>query len=61
MTPLAALGLCNAFSRARSEVEAYMAGAGHDLKGLIAGCEQLEAATGLRLLTIDRHEIRARV
>jgi hypothetical protein len=61
VTPLAALGLCNTFCQARPDVEAHMADAGQDLNALIAGCEQLQAATGLRLLTIDDHEIRARV
>lgn len=61
VTPLAALGLCNAFCRTRSDVEGHLADAGHDLNALIAGCEQLEASTGLRLLATDDHEIRARI
>lgn len=61
VTPLAALGLCNAFCRTRSEVEGHLADVGHDLNALIAGCEQLEASTGLRLLATDDHEIRARI
>jgi hypothetical protein len=61
VTPLAALGLCNSFCRARSEVEAHMARAGHDLNALVASCAQLEAATGLRLLATDAYQIYARV
>jgi len=38
-----------------------MADAGHDLTALVAGCEQLEATTGLRLLATNDHQIRARI
>jgi hypothetical protein len=61
VTPLAALGLCNTFCQTRPEVELHMAHAGHELDALIAACEQLEATTGLRLLTSNDHEIHARV
>jgi len=61
VSSLAKLGLCNAFTVDRAEIETLLADAGHDLGALISACAEYEHSTGLRFLEYDEHTVRARI
>jgi hypothetical protein len=61
VSSLASVGLCNAFTVSRAEIEQLMADADHDLGALIRACDECESATGLRLLEHDERTVRARI